>query len=358
MLRTKVIPRARRAKQDRRPDTGQSRAGIVFWLVVVLAVTVGGYRAVSGLPALVGVLVPSGLMAAEAGPIVPVSHMVVPLKLDGMTSRYSPAVLSPVSGRGYPAWLTARIRVAKDWSAGSGSDAPARKPVIAIVIDDLGTNPAATRRAIALPKAVTLSFLPYAQTTPALARAASRAGHEVIVHVPMQPIGREDPGPMALTTAQDAQQIVQRLDWALARVPGHAGINNHMGSKFTADARALVPVMETLADRHLFFFDSVTSPRSVVVPLAHAFGVASEGRDVFLDDVQTRDAVEVQLAELAAIARHQGVAIAIGHPHDVTLDVLAEWASRTAAQGLTLVPVSEAIRLKTRRAALKQLAVK
>lgn len=358
MLRMKAIPRARRAKPVRWLITAQNRADIIFWLVVVLAVAVGGMRAVSGFPALAGVLVPSGLMEAEAGPVEPVAHLVIPLSATHTTSRFAPAVLTPVASRGYPAWLTARIRFARDWSVDADAAVPARNPVIAIVIDDLGTNPDATRRAIALPKAVTLSFLPYPQGTPALARAASRAGHEVLVHVPMEPVGHEDPGPMALTTNLNAHQIVQRLNWALARVPGHDGINNHMGSKFTADARGLVPVMETLADKRLFFFDSVTSPRSVVIKLAHAFGVASEGRDVFLDDVETTDAVEVQLAELAAIARHEGVAIAIGHPHDVTLDVLAGWIAKAKAHGLTLVPVSEAIRLKTRREALKQLAAK
>ena len=93
---------------------------------------------------------------------------------------------------------------------------------------------AATRRAIALPKAMTLSFLPYGDDTPALARAGGRAGHQVIVHVPMEPEGREDPGPMALRTDLSAGENLRRLDWALSRVPGHVGINNHMGSRFTA----------------------------------------------------------------------------------------------------------------------------
>jgi hypothetical protein len=122
-----------------------------------------------------------------------------------------------------------------------------------------------------------------------------------------------------------------------------------MGSRFTADRDALVPVAEELAARHLIFFDSRTTPATQVVPIAHAFGVASAGRDVFLDDEQTADAVGAQLIELEAKARAQGVAIAIGHPHDVTLAALAIWTARAAARGFMLVPLSEAIRLKTER---------
>ncbi len=122
-----------------------------------------------------------------------------------------------------------------------------------------------------------------------------------------------------------------------------------MGSRFTADRAALIPVAEDLAARHLFFFDSRTTPDTQVVPIAHAFGVASAGRDVFLDDEQTADAVGAQIQELEAKARAQGVAIAIGHPHDVTLAALAAWTARAAARGFILIPLSEAITLKTER---------
>jgi polysaccharide deacetylase 2 family uncharacterized protein YibQ len=137
----------------------------------------------------------------------------------------------------------------------------------------------------------------------------------------------------------------------LSRVPDAAGINNHMGSRFTADRQALVPVMERLADRHLFFLDSRTTAATAVVPLARAFGVASAGRDVFLDDVETRGDVRKQLAETERLARQNGAAIAIGHPHAVTLAVLKTWCVEAAARGYRLVSARDAIRLKTEREA-------
>ena len=223
-----------------------------------------------------------------------------------------------------------------------------KKPAIAIVIDDLGNDAQATRQAIALPRAVTLSFLPYPDSTPELAREAVRAGHQVLVHVPMEPEGSDDPGPMALRTDLTAPEIVRRLDWDFARVPGFAGINNHMGSKFTADAAALTPVIQELSRRHVFFFDSRTTAQSQVVELARRFGVPSAARDVFLDDANSQTTVDGQLALLERRAYQEGSAIGIGHPHPETLAALKAWFEGAAVQGFALVPLGAAIAIKLR----------
>src|SRR6185436_18332348 len=101
---------------------------------------------------------------------------------------------------------------------------------------------------------------------------------------------------------------------------GFDGINNHEGSKFTADRAALAPIIGALADRGLFFLDSRTSAQTQAVVTARAFGVASAGRDIFLDDTDRPDAIDAQLRQTERIARAQGVAIAIGHPRSNTID--------------------------------------
>ncbi len=319
---------------------------MAFWLVLALAIVVGGSRALVGAPALARLLVPQGLMAAEAQNALPRHEVSLPVRVAAYASPYRPQVLTPVAAHGFPAWLQERIR---DLRSGKSLAPPARLPAIAIVIDDVGADVGAAHRAMALPEGVSLSFLPYPDETPGLAREAVRRGHQVLLHMPMEPEGNEDPGPGALTTNLDGREIVRRLDRALARVPGHAGINNHMGSLFTQDRAGLVPVMERLSDLHVFFLDSRTTAKSVVVPLARMFGVASAGRDVFLDDVETRAAIAAQLAKTEAHAKEDGIAIAIGHPHDVTLDALAAWVKDL--RGFRLVPVSVAIRMKTEEAA-------
>jgi polysaccharide deacetylase 2 family uncharacterized protein YibQ len=222
--------------------------------------------------------------------------------------------------------------------------------LVAIVMDDLGPDATATRQAILLPSAITLSFLPYARDVAEQARAATARGHEVIVHVPMEPLGREYPGPRALRVGLSAAQNRRRLSWDLSRVPGADGINNHMGSRFTADRAALVPVLGLLSKTKDFFFDSRTTAKTQVVTLTRSFGILSAGRDVFLDDVQRRKYILGQLRQLLQLAERNGVAIAIGHPHAVTLQAVTWWIAHYP--GLHLVTLRTAVRLKARNARL------
>ena len=335
-----------RFRSIRKLDLPLLGAEAAFWFVLVLAIGFGGMRALSGMPALMNQLVPPGLMAAEAGPP---NHATVtfPVAVRVDSGLYAPRVLA--AGPGFPQWLQARIAFAGTDSAQGAGAAARAVPAIAIVIDDLGADGVDTRRAIALPKEVSLSFLPYPDTAPEYAREGFRAGHQILVHVPMEPDGKTDPGPNALLTSLDAATNISRLEWALSRIPGFSGVNNHEGSRFTADRDALVPVIEHLAERHVFFLDSRTAPVTQVVALARAFGVRSAGRDVFLDDTVSADAIAAQLARTETIAREQGVVIAIGHPHPATMDALARWTAQAASRGYELVTASDAIRLKTER---------
>ena len=343
MARRKAIPGRRKRKTF---DPVLWGTGAAFWLVLAVALVAGGPSALPGMPRLADMLLPRDAMAAEASGSQYAARVIFTLfgSAQPVRTTYPPQVLQPVMTHEWPAWVTKNP---------DGSTAPIRaasrprSASIAIVIDDLGADASAAHRAIALPKAVTLSFLPYPALSPALAAEASGAGHEVIAHVPMEPEGPHDAGPMVLREGLSADEIRARLLWALARLPEAQGINNHEGSLFTADRIALIPVVETLADKHLFFLDSRTTADTQVVTVSRAFGVASAGRDVFLDDVETPEAVAAQLAAVEQRARDNGVAIAIGHPHDATLAVLAAWTADAGKRGFHLVPASAAIRMKT-----------
>jgi polysaccharide deacetylase 2 family uncharacterized protein YibQ len=161
----------------------------------------------------------------------------------------------------------------------------------------------------------------------------------------MEAIDRHaDPGPRGLFTALPREENLARLRWGLGRLAGFVGINNHMGSKFTSDAHSMTPVMEELRARGLVFLDSRTSPSSAGIRLAVAYGVPHAARDVFLDDDQAPTAIAKQLARLEQVARQQGSAIAIGHPHDATIAALRAWLPQVAGKGLALVPVSAVVR--------------
>lgn len=219
-------------------------------------------------------------------------------------------------------------------------------PALSIVVDDLGLNGPATRRAIRLPGPLTLAFLPYGESTPELAREARSAGHEVFLHLAMEPSGGEDPGPMALLSELGADELRRRLHWALGRVPGAAGVNNHMGSRLTADPRAMTIVMGELARLGLPFLDSMTTGASVAAKVALAGGVPATARDVFLDNDPAPAAILAQLERAERLARRTGSAVAIGHPYPSTLQVLADWLPRAVARGIRLVPATAMIELR------------
>lgn len=219
--------------------------------------------------------------------------------------------------------------------------------MIAIVIDDLGPNAARARRAIALDAPLTLSFLPYASGLEAQARAGRAAGHELLVHVPMEPVaGNGDPGPNALVTGLARDELKRRLEWALGRFDGFVGINNHMGSLFTRDRQAMSWLLGEVSARGLLFLDSRTTARSQGVLVAAEMGVAHAERHVFLDTYAGAEEVRARLKEVEAVARRQGYAVAIGHPNDVTLKALAEWLPSLEARGLAQAPLSAIVRLR------------
>jgi polysaccharide deacetylase 2 family uncharacterized protein YibQ len=222
-------------------------------------------------------------------------------------------------------------------------------PVIAVVIDDLGVNLERTNRAIALPANVTLSFLPYPSRSLELSRRAHLTGHEVLVHLPMQPAGSGNPGERALTTGLPPGELKQRLGWALSRVAHYDGVNNHMGSRFTESARDVSLVMAELKTRRLFFLDSRTTANSQAQSIADQFGVLTGRRDVFLDGERNVAAIKRQLARAEALARENGTVIAIGHPHPETLSVLSAWSKTIKERGYRLAPVREVLMLRDPR---------
>jgi polysaccharide deacetylase 2 family uncharacterized protein YibQ len=233
---------------------------------------------------------------------------------------------------------------------GDGLAAAASPPRIAIVIDDFGYSGSETVMGIIdLEFPITVSVLPLCPHTTEIAHAAHRAGKEVIVHIPMEPRGYPelDPGEGALLKDHTKEQLVRRIDAALADVPHAVGANNHMGSAFTSQHIPMRVVMRKLKHAGLYFLDSMTTPESVGVSEAKRAGVPTTRNRMFIDspvDEQGRINVESQLAELVAIARKRGEAVGLGHPHPETLRALRKVLPELEREGIDLVFVSELVK--------------
>jgi polysaccharide deacetylase 2 family uncharacterized protein YibQ len=216
-------------------------------------------------------------------------------------------------------------------------------PRLAIIIDDCGQWPVTERAFIALPVALTLSILPDVRYNHTIEREAASAGKGVMLHLPMETLSGVNPGPGKVTTEMDDDAITAQVEHDLADVDLATGVNNHEGSKATADARVMTAVISVLAKDGRFFIDSRTNAKSVGQQVATEHGVRTAARDVFLDNRADVDYSEGQLRQAAALAIRTGSAIAIGHPRPTTLDALRAVIPEFQAQGITFVLVSDLV---------------
>ena len=217
------------------------------------------------------------------------------------------------------------------------ADRPPAK--IAIIIDDLGYKLAEGKRAINLANQVTLSIIPFSPYAKKLARFASANHKEVLLHAPMTPMTRR-PWESGLTSQMSKQELFIAIDAMLAEVPDAKGLNNHGGSRFTQDRERMVWLMMALKDRGLFFIDSRTTAATTGTETAHETNIPYNSRDVFLDNELNEEAIVRQLDKLISIAVKNGQAIAIGHPHRETLNVLETYLPLLHEQGVEMVNAS------------------
>ena len=219
-------------------------------------------------------------------------------------------------------------------------------PAIAIVIDDMGVDRRRSAQVIKFQGPLTLSFLTYAKHLKGQGERARAKGHEVMLHVAMEPGSTKvDPGPNVLLVRDRPEVTLKRLRWGLDQFTGFVGINNHMGSKFTSHSASMQIVIDELKLRQLMFLDSRTSGRTVGGKLARIAGVPYAERNVFLDHDDDVEKIKSQLKAVERVARRRGSAIAIGHPRDATIKALEEWLPSVAKEGFQLVPISALARI-------------
>ncbi len=211
---------------------------------------------------------------------------------------------------------------------------------IAIVIDDFADDPIAAHFC-AIPQSLTFSILPRASQAPALAERVRTNGHEVLVHLPMEPQGGASLSANAILVGLDDEEIRRRVRRALSNVPHARGVNNHMGSKATANERVMRLVLSELKDRNLLFLDSRTTASSVAYQLAVDMDIRAINRDLFIDEIADAQTIQEKLWELAAIAAQSGQAIGVGHNRRETLIALLAALPQLEKRGFRFVPVSQ-----------------
>jgi hypothetical protein len=224
---------------------------------------------------------------------------------------------------------------------------------VAIIVDDVGYDPRTLADFEALGYPLTFSVLPQLDDSPRLARACAAAGFEVMLHLPMEPTRSElNPGPGCVMVDMTDSEVSALVAADLATVPGAVGVNNHMGSRATADRRVMRAVLSTLRRQGLFFVDSLTTRASVAEEAAAEVGVPYGRRSVFLDTSFARDtgsaeqffeAAQERVQQLGAIAQRRGAAIGICHYHPRTAEMLRRLLPALQESGVKVVTISDLV---------------
>lgn len=213
-------------------------------------------------------------------------------------------------------------------------------PSVAIVIDDLGPNKNTAISVFSINAPLTISVFPQESYTVWIADEGHMRGYDVIGHIPMEAKEPHALGKGGLYTWMTDNEIRETLEQHIASIPHIKGVSSHMGSAFTEDERVMHILLSVLKESRLFFLDSLTTPNSVGIRLARERGIKALTRDIFLDNEDSPEHIEIQWGEAVKIAKKKGYAIVLAHPRKNTVEFLKKTLSNNE---VTVVPLSELV---------------
>ena len=217
------------------------------------------------------------------------------------------------------------------------------RPKIAILLGGMGLNVRLTQQAIKnLPGDVTFAFAPYGDDLQAQVNRARADGHEVLLQLPMEPVGypANNPGPKTLLTGATEAENLAALYWHMSRFAGYTGITNYMGARLLATPEALRPVLVELRKRGLVYLEDASTPSTVTKALADEIKLSERRAQVVIDSDPSPQSIAAALELLEGEARANGFAIGTGSGLEVTVDSVKLWAEQLQEKGILLVPVS------------------
>jgi len=196
--------------------------------------------------------------------------------------------------------------------------------VIALIIDDFGyRNDHISNGFLELPGNLTYAVIPGHDYSQSFSKKAYDAGYEIVVHMPMENLGKTygEEEYVLMSYFQEAE-IKERINKSFAHLPEAVGLNNHQGSRGTADLRIMTILAHEIKENKKFFVDSRTTRNSVAESTMRKYGVPTNKRDIFLDNDLDEEKIKIQMLKLADVAERKGIAIGIGHVKPQTLAVL------------------------------------
>ena len=219
------------------------------------------------------------------------------------------------------------------------------KVKVAIVIDDLGYSLKNLELLNSIKKPLTLSVLPNLPNSKAAAVETAKNGYEIIMHLPLEPKNKTatlEAGTLLVDMPKEA--LTEKLNTGIASLSRIKGVSNHMGSKATEDRDFMMIIFKELKRKKLYFFDSVTTDKSVCKELAKEMHMQFAERNIYLDNIGESNYIKGQLRRLVSEAKKNGSAIAIGHDRRMTIKTLAEEMPKLENEGVEFVFLSKLLK--------------
>ena len=220
---------------------------------------------------------------------------------------------------------------------------PTMKGTIGIIIDDFGyRNDEVSDGFLNLDVPLTYAVIPGHEYSKSFGEKAVGRGFEVIVHMPFENLankGGEES--FVLSTSMDSKTIQERVQAALDQIPSAIGMNNHQGSKASADQHVMSNVARVLKKRNLFFVDSRTTAETVAESTMEVYKVPTTRRNIFLDNEDDEGKIHAQLIKLVEKSEEWGSAVGIGHVKPKTLKILKKYIPELQKKGYKFEFVSK-----------------
>ena len=222
---------------------------------------------------------------------------------------------------------------------------PPLRGIIGLIIDDFGyRNDDVSRGFLDIPAKLTFAVIPGHEHSRSFSKNAVSAGYEVMVHMPMENIGKTfgEEEFVLMNYFQD-NELVRRVKEALDHIPEANGLNNHQGSRATETPRLMRLLAGVLKDENKFFIDSRTTTNTLAEETMRQFDVPTNRRNIFLDNELDEEKIYVQLIQLTDVAERKGIAIGIGHVKPQTLAVLKKHIPELQQKGFKFEFVSKLV---------------
>jgi len=227
-----------------------------------------------------------------------------------------------------------------------------RKPRIALIVTNLGLSATYTKAALKLlPEDITLSFSHVAPRLKSWIREARQKGHEVLMDIPMEPLGfpKNDPGRATLLTSSNEVENLNRLEHVMKKAGGYVGLLGTLGTKFMLHSETFLPILKTIKQRGLIYVDSRSTSRSLGPELASSIQLPKAFNNIFIDKEPSNQKIQSKLDELEKIALKKRFAVGIAQPFPLTIEILSQWAEKLKAKQISLAPITAVVDKQSQR---------